>query len=74
MGTMIDRDEEYETKYRPKVKPCPFCGVPPTIFSSGEGGKGLMIHCVSENCPNPSTSYYEHEATLRVWNQRTGNQ
>lgn len=55
-----------------RVLDCPFCGTRPEIMTSGEGSRGLMIHCIAENCPNPSTSYYDHEATLAVWNQRGG--
>lgn len=63
-------DDELEAKYRKRVKPCPFCNEPPYIMGSGEGSRGLMIHCVADDCPNPSTSYYDHEKTLAVWNQR----
>jgi hypothetical protein len=55
-----------------KTLPCPFCGTDPYLMKSGEGSRGLMIHCIAENCPNPSTSYYEHDVALRVWNQRNG--
>lgn len=55
-----------------RVKPCPFCGVQPEVMTSGEQDRGLMIHCITENCPNPSVSYYDHETCLSVWNQRDG--
>lgn len=66
-------DEEIDPKTVARVRPCPFCGNKPAVMTSGERGRGLMIHCISENCPNPSTSYYNHEVALAVWNQRDGN-
>lgn len=55
-----------------RVTNCPFCGKKPEIMTSGEQSRGLMIHCITENCPNPSVSYYDHETCLAVWNQRDG--
>lgn len=55
----------------PKILPCPFCGSEPETMGSGEGQRGLMIHCISENCPNPHTSYYDHAAAIAVWNRRS---
>lgn len=55
-----------------KILPCPFCGRDPYIDGSGEGQRGLMIHCVTPNCANPSVSYYEHDAARAVWNMRDG--
>ncbi len=52
------------------ILPCPFCGREPYVDGSGEGQRGLMIHCVGPNCANPSVSYYDHDAALAVWNQR----
>ena len=69
---LATKDDDYEAKYRARVKPCPFCGNAPTIMSSGEQGSGLMIHCVADQCANPSVSYYKHEMTLGVWNRRHG--
>jgi len=63
-------DEYLETTYRSRIKTCPFCGKPPLIGASGEGWRGLMIHCVTDGCLAPSTSYYDHESALRVWNRR----
>lgn len=56
------------------ILPCPFCGGEPEVWGSGEQERGMMIHCVAENCPNPSVSYYQHEAAKRVWNRRDGKQ
>lgn len=70
MSMFKNKDDLYEAKYRDRVLPCPFCGQPPVILGSGEDSRGLMIHCISDDCPSPSTSYYEHESTLRVWNRR----
>lgn len=53
-----------------KLLPCPFCGQPPETRESGVDGTGLMIFCISDDCPNPHTSYYSHAATRRVWNRR----
>lgn len=60
----------YAAKYKDRILPCPFCGHPPEVWGSGDEERGLMIHCVADHCPNPSTSYYEHETTLAVWNRR----
>ncbi len=54
-----------------KILPCPFCGRPPETQASGEGGRGLMIDCVTRGCVNPHTSYYDHESAVRAWNTRT---
>lgn len=62
----MNRDE----KACGKLKPCPFCGEMPESFGSGEGQKGLMIECISENCPNPSVSYYDHATAIAAWNRR----
>lgn len=63
---------EIDAKTVARVMPCPFCGTKPEVMGSGENSRGLMIHCIAENCPNPSTSYYDHETALAVWNQRGG--
>jgi hypothetical protein len=49
---------------------CPFCGEFPETMGSGEGQRGLMIHCITQGCVNPHVSYYEHAAALGVWNRR----
>ena len=54
----------------PKILPCPFCGSEPEVMGSGEGQRGLMIHCIGTDCPNPHTSYYDHAAAIAVWNRR----
>ena len=64
--------EEVDPKTVAMVMACPFCGTKPEVMTSGEGGRGLMIHCIAENCPNPHTSYYDHEIAIAVWNQRDG--
>ena len=64
--------EPVNPKTDARVTPCPFCGIKPEVMTSGEEGRGLMIHCIAENCPNPSVSYYDHETALAVWNQRNG--
>ena len=64
--------KDVEFAYRQHVKPCPFCGKPPVIMTSGENNNGLMIFCSSDECASPSVSYYKHTDTLRVWNQRAG--
>jgi hypothetical protein len=51
---------------------CPFCGNHPEVIGSGERQRGLMIHCITDGCVNPSVSYYEHDAARRVWNRRDG--
>lgn len=51
--------------------PCPFCGVAPVTLGSGEGQRGLMIHCITEDCPGPSVSYYNHRSAIAAWNRRT---
>lgn len=66
----MNKDDEYEAKYRKDVKPCPFCGEPPVIMSSGSHGEGLMIHCIADCCTHPSSSFYEHRLALEVWNRR----
>lgn len=60
----------FETRHAGRILPCPFCGEPPVVWGSGENNRGLMLHCISDDCPNPSVSYYDHEAALAVWNQR----
>lgn len=67
---MNDKSDEYENRHRARVLPCPFCGKAPEIMSSGENQRGLMIHCITEECVNPNTSYYDHESALHVWNRR----
>lgn len=57
---------------KPTILPCPFCGRDPVIMPSGEAGRGLMIHCITDNCANPSVSYYDHGTARRVWNRRNG--
>lgn len=57
-------------KERTRILPCPFCGNAPEVMGSGEGQRGLMIHCIGEDCPNPSVSYYDHTHAIRVWNRR----
>lgn len=52
------------------ILPCPFCGSEPEVMGSGDGQKGLMIHCIGKGCPNPSVSYYDHDAARAVWNRR----
>lgn len=71
---MIERErvESGLEKVAERTLPCPFCGNAPYLMKSGDGERGLMIHCIAENCSNPSTSYYDHESALRVWNQRNG--
>lgn len=68
----FDTDIKIDPKTIARIKPCPFCGNAPETFASGERSRGLMIHCISENCPNPSVSYCDHETALAVWNQRDG--
>lgn len=52
------------------LKSCPFCGSKPITTESGEGGKGLMIECMGDNCPHPHVSYYDHASAIKVWNRR----
>ncbi len=61
-------------KIAPSILPCPFCGQAPTLLGSGERQRGLMIHCITENCANPSVSYYDHEMARRVWNRRNNGE
>jgi len=68
----FNADEKIDPKTLARVSPCPFCGIQPQVLGSGERSRGLMIHCIAENCPNPSVSYYDHETCLSVWNQRGG--
>jgi hypothetical protein len=56
-----------------KVLPCPFCGEEPAQMGSGEHQRGLMIHCITDGCVNPHTSYYNHGTARAVWNRRDGN-
>jgi hypothetical protein len=53
-----------------ELKPCPFCNKPPITTPSGEGGKGLMIECLTEGCVNPHVSYYNHDVARTAWNTR----
>ena len=53
-----------------EILPCPFCGREPYIDGSGEGQRGLMIHCMTKDCVNPHVSYYDHDTARRVWNRR----
>jgi hypothetical protein len=64
------KPKDVEWAYRQHVKVCPFCGKPPIIMTSGENNRGLMIFCSTDECANPSVSYYEHTDTLRIWNKR----
>lgn len=64
MRDMIDRTKT--------ILPCPFCGRTPEIMGSGDRQSGLMIHCITGNCANPSVSYYDHDAARAVWNRRDG--
>lgn len=68
----FDHDVTIPAKTIARVLPCPFCGTKPEVMTSGERSRGLMIHCIAENCANPSVSYYDHETALAVWNQRGG--
>lgn len=71
MKTGYFNDEvEIDPKTYARIKTCPFCGTKPEVMTSGEQSRGLMIHCIGDNCPNPSVSYYSHEAALAVWNRR----
>ncbi len=54
------------------ILPCPFCGKPPETQQGGEGGRGLMIDCITPNCVNPHVSYYDHASAIAVWNRRPG--
>lgn len=54
----------------PAIKSCPFCGREPFIEGSGEGQRGLMIHCLTDGCVNPHVSYYDHASAVRAWNRR----
>lgn len=72
MTTYFNDEEKIDDKTLERVTPCPFCGVRPEVMTSGEGSRGLMIHCISAKCANPSVSYYDHETALEVWNQRDG--
>lgn len=51
--------------------PCPFCGVLPEVFPSGDGGRGTMIECCTSGCVNPHTSYYGVGVAEAHWNTRT---
>lgn len=53
-----------------ELKPCPFCNKPPITTPSGEGGKGLMIECLTEGCVNTHVSYYNHDVARTAWNTR----
>jgi hypothetical protein len=53
------------------LKPCPFCGKKPETMPSGEGGRGLMIQCITPKCVNPHVSYYKHDDAIEAWNRRT---
>jgi hypothetical protein len=55
-----------------RIKPCPFCGKQPEQMGSGEGQRGLMIHCITDGCVNPHVSYYEHKIAIATWNMRDG--
>lgn len=68
----FDDDVKIAPETLARVLTCPFCGKPPEVMTSGEQDRGLMIHCITENCANPSVSYYDHEKALAVWNQRNG--
>lgn len=68
----FDPNVKIDQKTIDRVSNCPFCGIKPEIMTSGELSTGLMISCISENCANPSVSYYDHETALAVWNQRNG--
>lgn len=72
-STYFDRDREIDPKTVARALPCPFCGTKPEVMTSGERSRGLMIHCIADDCPNPSTSYYDHEAALAVWNRRVSS-
>lgn len=52
------------------VLACPFCGQLPETLGSGEQQRGLMIHCITPGCVNPSVSYYDHATAARAWNRR----
>lgn len=54
----------------PYLLDCPFCGKPPVTLESGEGGRGLMIKCLTEGCVNPHVSYYDHKTAAHTWNRR----
>ena len=56
------------TRYN--ILACPFCGRDPQTFGSGEGRRGLMIECVTEDCVNPHVSYYDRKTAVRAWNRR----
>jgi hypothetical protein len=66
------RSECAEEVARLGILPCPFCGLRPITIASGEGGRGLMIECVTSGCVGPSTSWYSHSMAIRTWNRRPG--
>jgi hypothetical protein len=59
-----------KTDAEKRVLECPFCGKAPEVYGSGEGQRGLMIHCITDGCVNPHVSYYDHKSARAVWNRR----
>ena len=61
------------------IKPCPFCGLPPTVssYEDGEYGTKMAIHCSNRFCAiKPSVKgdrgafWMKPETVIKKWNRR----
>ena len=53
-----------------ELKPCPFCGEPPELFSFKDGR--YLVNCVNPDCDvYPYTRIHDSaEAAAEAWNRR----
>jgi Lar family restriction alleviation protein len=50
-----------------ELKPCPFCGQPPTIEDTDEA---THIFCETDDCLGPSITMHAHVHAVAMWNRR----
>jgi hypothetical protein len=62
---------------KPKLKPCPFCGIKPMVEAFGGapysfGPITYRVHCFNSGCPTqPWTKHYRRRAdAVAAWNRR----
>lgn len=54
----------------PKLKPCPFCGLPPTVIEKYPGSNLVGIRCFNQSCAQPRTMFGTRELIAAAWNMR----
>ncbi len=56
-------------KRKPKLKPCPFCGLPPSFVGFGDWA---LIECITSSCFCASAGWGARRQVVRRWNRRNG--